>query len=99
MPMPELNLIRKLIIGENRRILGEAIITLAMGLGTIILVFGGVFWISWLAFTMMLGSFAIGSPATTALIITGVFALISIWSAWRKHDPISNVQAMDENLH
>jgi hypothetical protein len=80
---------------ENRRILGEAAVTLLVGMGTCILVFGVVFWLSWFVFTMFFRNFQIGSATTTALIITGIFALVSIFSAWRKHDPFENVQAMD----
>ena len=82
----------------NRSVLGESLIALVVGVITCVTVFGVVYWVSWLLFTMFFRSYQIGSAATTALIITGFFALISIFSAWRKHDPFSNVQAMDENM-
>ena len=90
--------LQKQIAEHNRKILGEAAITLLVGIGTSLLVFGVVFWLSWFAFTVIFRDFQIGSASTTALIITGIFAMVSIFSAWRKHDPIENVQAMDGNV-
>jgi hypothetical protein len=40
----------------------------------------------------------IGTATTSALPVTGLFALVSIWSAWRRHDPFDKVQAMNPNI-
>lgn len=86
----------RLIHQHNLAILGEAAIALGVGLITCVIVFGGVFWLAWLTFMFALQDFQIGSAATTAWIITGVFALVSTWSAWRRLDPIERVEAEDD---
>ncbi|MCI0362723.1 MAG: hypothetical protein L0Y44_02845 [Phycisphaerales bacterium] len=88
----------KLLAEHNRKIMLDSATSLAVGLITCVLIFGGVFWLSWLAFTLWLHGIRIGSAATSALIVTGLFALVSIWSAWRRHDPLANLEAMDPVL-
>jgi hypothetical protein len=88
----------KLIQAENRKIMGEFLVTLAVGFGVCALVYGVLFWLSWFAFTVWLRSIRVGSAATSALIVTGLFALASIWSAWRRHDPFENVEAMNPDV-
>src|SRR5262245_60114573 len=92
--------LHKLIIAENRRIVGEAVITLGVGVGVgvCVIVYGVLLWLSWFVFTMCLASIRIGSALTSALIVTSLFVLASIWSAWRRHDPMENVQGMDPKL-
>jgi hypothetical protein len=97
--MADLAVVLNAIVAKhNRRIAGEAIIALGVGIGTSLVVFGFVFWISYLAlwFTR---PFGLRNAAAVAAIITGVFALMSVWSAWRRHDPMENIQAMDPTLH
>lgn len=80
----------------NRKLIGEAVITLAVGVVLCVLIFGGVFWISYVILWMT-HPFGIRHIALAALGITIVFALASLWSAWRRSDPISRVEAMDQS--
>jgi len=86
--------LNQLIAAENRRIIGEAVIAMLVGAATCILVYGGMFWIVYLAlyFTR---PFGLRQPALASLVITGVFMLFSVISAWRRVDPIDDVEAMD----
>lgn len=90
--------VQRAINDANHKIMGESLIALGVGAITSLIVFGVMFWLSWFAFTTFFHSFRVGSASTTALVITGVFALVAIFSAWRRHDPFSNVQAMDDNV-
>lgn len=86
-----------LIKKENRKIIGEAALTFLVGIVTVLLVFGGVFWISYL-FTWFLHPFGLHSPGVLSLIVTTIFLVISVYNAWRRHDPIEHVEAMDQTL-
>src|SRR5262245_26342023 len=90
--------LRELAASYDRKIVGESLTTLLVGLVTSVVVYGVVFWLSWLAFTIALPQYRIGSAATTALLITAVAVLVSVFSAWRKHDPFQNVQGMDPKV-
>jgi len=87
-----------LATSHDRKIIGEAMTTLLVGAVTCIVVYGFVFWLSWLAFALVLRQYRIGSTATTASLVTGIAVLVSILSAWRKHDPFQNVQGMDQRV-
>ena len=91
--------IKRLVAAENRRIDGEAALTFVVGVVTVIVVFGVTLWLSWLAFTIFLRNLVIQDAFTSAVVVTGLFFLVSIWSAWRRHDPINHVEAMNEDLH
>jgi len=75
--------------GHNRRIVGEVLITLGVGIVSCIIVFGGMYWLTYLAFTMCFRGLAYGGPWVMAGIITGVFFLVSLAAAWRQVDPIA----------
>lgn len=91
--------LRTLIATENRKIAGEALLTAALGLGISLVVYGGVFWLSWIAFFFWLRGLRIGSETTSALLVTAVFALGGIVAAWRRHDPMDSVRGMDPDMH
>lgn len=74
---------------HNRRIIGEALLTLGIGVGSCLIIFGVIYWLAFLAFTMCFRGFAWGGPSMMAGAITGVFLLASVWSAWRGVDPIA----------
>ena len=74
---------------HNRRILGEALITLGVGVASCIIVFGAVYWLTYLVFTMCFRGFGYGGPWVMAGIITGAFFLASLVAAWRQVDPIA----------
>lgn len=78
-----------LVRQHNLRILGEAVITLCVGLASCIIIFGGIYWLTYLTFTMCFRGFAIGGPWVTSGIITGLFFVVSLASAWRQVDPIA----------
>lgn len=90
--------LQSLASSHDRKIIGEALTTLLVGALTCLVVYGVLFWLTWLAFTLFLRQYQIGSAATTGLIVTGSAVLLSFLSAWRKHDPFQNVQAMDPKV-
>jgi len=88
--------LNRLIAKENRRILGEAAVTFMVGLGTSVVVYGGVFWLTYLV-SWFIGPLRALAPFNVALAVTGLFILISLWSAWRRHDPMHGVEAIDDD--
>ena len=74
---------------HNRRVGGEALLTFGVGVVSCIVTFGVIYWLSWLTFTMCLRGMAYRGPWVMSGIITGVFFLVSVISAWRQVDPIA----------
>lgn len=78
-----------LVRQHNRRVVGEALLTLGVGVVSCIITFGVIYWLSWLTFTMCLRGVAYRGPWVMSGIVTGVFFIVSVISAWRQIDPIA----------
>ncbi len=78
--------IRRLVAERNRELGLEAAVEAALGLLFSAIVFGGVFWTTWLVCF-----FVIFRPTPIAAIVTGVFAAVSTISAWRRVDPYADL--------
>ncbi len=93
------NSLKRLVSTHNRAVIGEALVTFGLGVVLCVVVFGAVFWLTWLAFTVWLRPWRIGSAVTTAMIVTGLFGAVSVFSAVRRHEPMADIQGMDPTLH
>jgi hypothetical protein len=78
---------------RNREIIGEAIIELALGIIFSALTFGAVFLVTWVIFYFGAGPL---SGRNLALLVTGIFALVSVFEAWRRVDPLAGLEPMTE---
>lgn len=85
--------IGRLIAQRNRELSLQAGVELVLGVIFTIVVFGVVFWIAYLA-----GFFCLSfwRPMNFALIVTGIFAVVAVCSAWRQVDPFANVMPLTE---
>ena len=48
------NSLKRLVGTHNRAVIGEALVTFGLGVVLCVVVFGAVFWLTWLAFTVWL---------------------------------------------
>jgi hypothetical protein len=78
---------------RNRELVLDACVTAALGVLFSLLTFGFVFWVAWLAGWMWGSRWRVGLvPWQLAAIVTGIFALASTVSAWRRVDPFAKLQ-------
>ena len=87
--------IRQLVAERNHQLGVEAAVEAGLGLLFSAIVFGGVFWTTWLVCF-----FVAFRPTLIAAIVTGVFAAVSTISAWRRVDPYADLAPLtvDEKL-
>ncbi|MFK7959350.1 MAG: hypothetical protein AB8G96_02405 [Phycisphaerales bacterium] len=84
------------IAEENRDVTLDAWVTPGTGVAFTVLTFGFVFVLTWmLAFLLGGGRH---SEAGVAATITGVFFAVGTYSAWRRVDPLANLEPEDASL-
>ncbi len=81
--------IRQLVAERNHQLGVEAAVEAGLGLLFSAIVFGGVFWTTWLIFFFVF--FSTQRATLIAAIVTGVFAAVSTISAWRRVNPFAGV--------
>ncbi|MCP3904009.1 MAG: hypothetical protein GY715_10280 [Planctomycetes bacterium] len=80
---------------RNRELLLEAALEIGMGVVFAALTFGFVFWISFLPAFFLAPSLGM-KGWQVALIVTGIFALATSFSAWRRVDPLAELNPLTE---
>jgi hypothetical protein len=90
------------VLERNRELALEAAIEAAMGILFTVLTSGAVFCITWfVCITLAGGRFpaSTGALIVTGLIVTGLFVLVSVVSAWRHVDPFAGLKPMSDAQH
>jgi len=59
-----------------------------------LLIFFGVFWISWLVMFIFV-NLSMKAATWAALSVMVVFAAVSVWTAWKKIDPLAGMRPYD----
>lgn len=95
-PSPDIaDRLGRLLRQRNRELAADAAAKALLGALFSLLVFGFVFWISWLAGIFVGG--ALGLRAwQLGLLVTGVFFVVALWSAWRHVDPLADLERLSD---
>ncbi len=88
--------IRTAIEKRNRELAFEAAIEAALGVVFSLIVFGGVFGIAWLSWVYFFSGFEFARATQVALGVTALFAVVATVSAWRRVDPMSNLEPLSD---
>lgn len=81
--------IRRLVAERNQDLSLEAAVEVGLGLLFSAIVFGAVFWTTWLIFFFIF--FSTQRATVIGAIVAGVFAAVSTISAWRRVNPFADV--------
>ena len=82
------DLVKQQVDQRNREIATEAVVEAALGVLFSFLVFGFVFVASWVACFLVVGY---SRAVPTASLIVLVYALVALYSAWRRVNPLENL--------
>jgi hypothetical protein len=83
------------IRAHNRELATEAITKAVLGVLFTLLTFAFVFWIAWFFGVLMAGLLNLEAWRFGA-VVTGVFLVVSIGSAWRRVDPLAGLEPLSE---
>jgi len=90
--------LHRLVRERNREVAIDATIKVLLGVFFSLVVFGFIFWVCWLV------GFFVGSswnirPWQLGSLVTGLFFLVALWSAWRHVNPLAGLKPLsDEQL-
>lgn len=84
-----------LVRQTNRKFASDALLCLVLGIIFSLLTFGLVFWIGWYAAIFSVRN--IGIPSwQVGIIFAGLFFIVAVWSAWRRVNPLADLQPLSE---
>lgn len=79
--------IRSRVVRRNIELRNDALLSVGMGLLTILFVYGLLFALAW-----MIGLFVFFDGTTLfATAVTSLFFVVAVWGAWRGDDPAANL--------
>lgn len=82
--------ISKLAISRNREIILEAGLEFGLGVIFTLITFGVMYWLVWIF------GFLAHAPFYVPALVTGIFAIVSIYSAWHNINPLADVAPMTD---
>jgi len=93
--MAPIETVRRSIAELNAEITLESSVEIGLGVVYALLTWAVIFWLTWIASFCVFRGWGLG-PGTTALLVTLLFAGASTFEAWRRVDPLADLEPMDE---
>lgn len=80
---------------RNRELFTDAVIKLGTGIVFSLLTFGFIFWVGWFLGIFFAYHLEL-SAVTFGLIVTAIFFVVALWSAWRNVNPLADLQPLTD---
>jgi hypothetical protein len=87
--------ISRLVERRNRELASDAALKAGLGVAFSLLTFGVFFWFSWVIGFMVSALLSLYAWQFAA-ILTGLFFVVTVWSAWRRVDPLAELTPMTD---
>jgi hypothetical protein len=87
--------LQQMVRQRNRELATDAILKIVIGIVFCLLTFGFVFWVALFAGCGVSGFFGLDAWQL-ALIVTGVFFVAAVWSAWQRVNPLADLKPLTD---